>query len=337
MAILKGFDFQSILDGPFADYLNVTVPYGRGEELRNSLLPLLDDLGAHEEGSEGIFQFFSIRARGSQVSQYPDGVLKLKRRGQVLVISASGGVLRRMRDRGLYGDYLSILGAFPHRVSMLHATADYLSQSPPESVLSVKAAAMAGELALTRKKLQPGQCRYLLGTDAQGNETGTAYLGQRSNADVWAKIYDKRHERVCAGFPDPGPIVRVEIAIHSDVGASLRDAMDPRDIFFHFAGRTLVAAPPDFSGWESHAEGYSLEPRPEKSLFWRLEGMFDHPFLGRLGSMAMMVHQEQAAAVIGRRVVKAGEKLDKLLASREHSSLETTQTGANDGSKAANC
>lgn len=305
MSILRCFPYQSMVGRPFTDYLNVTLPWDHADELRASLVPLLEALGAFEESQPGEFRFYDVRIDKGKLVPVPDGVLKLKRRGRVLLVSASGAVLRRLRDRGMFPEYLSVLATYPHRVSMLHATADYLVASPPDVIGQVKLAASSGDLALTRKKLLPAQCNYLLGSDIDGRETGTAYLGQRANADVWAKVYDKRHERLSRGYADPGSLVRVEVAIQSDVGATLRDALEPGDLFFHFAGRTMVEVPVEFSGWSPHGEGYVLGERRERTLFERMESLIENSLdIVKLGSIAIALYGEKAADVIGRKVVQ---------------------------------
>ena len=182
------------------------------------------------------------------------------------IVSTSGGILRLLREKGRFLDYLAVIGSFPYRVTMLHVTADYLCASVPAVVAAVKMAALSGSLSLTRKSLQPSHCSYLGGIDVDGHETGTVYLGKRENADVWAKVYDKRHERLSRGFADPGSLLRVEVALQSDVGVTLRDVHQPADVFFQYAGKSLVAVPDGFAGWQSHAEGFVLPPRPSALL-----------------------------------------------------------------------
>lgn len=313
MAILRCFPWESMSGEPFADYLNVTTPRENEEGMREALVPLLDAAGTFEEVQPGRFQFYDVKFERGKLVPIPDGAIHFKRRGAVSVVSASGAVLRRFRMRNLFAEYLAVLASFPHRVSMLHVTADYLVPSPPDVVAEVKKAAQSGALALTRKKLLPSQCTYLLGADVDGKETGTVYLGQRSNADVWAKIYDKRHERLSRGYADPGSLVRVEVAVQSDVGATLRDVAQPRDIFFHFAGRSLVIAPPEFSGWVAHGEGYVLGERRERTLFERMESLISNSLdVARLGAMALVLYGDtpEGASAIGRKVLRRGGSLD---------------------------
>lgn len=310
MSILRCFSDGSMLGSPFTDYLNVTTPVDNADAVRAAVVPLVESLGSFEEIEGEGFKFFDVRLVNGKVQLVPDGMLKIKPRGKVLVVSASGAVLRRLRERSLFPEYLAVLGSFPHRVSMLHATADYHVASPPAVIAQVKQAASAGELSLTRKRLLPSHCTYLLGADCDGLETGTVYLGNKANADVWAKVYDKRHERLSRGYAEPGSIVRVEVAVQSDAGATLRDALNPRDLFYHFAGRSLVEVPPDFSGWSAHGEGYVLGERRERTLFERMDALIEHSVdVAKVGAMAIVLYGDMAVQVIGRKVVQRGASM----------------------------
>lgn len=249
---------------PFTDYLNITTPKGNGDVIFNQLRPILDSLGCSEV-IEGLFQLPSKL-----------GTFKRSVRGQVSVFSVSGGFLEALRVNGLYGDYLVIFSGFEHRVSMLHATVDYRLDSP-EVLEAVYQMASSGRLQLTRKALNPLHVSRLTGKNSEGIDTGTVYLGSRKNSDVWAKVYDKRQERLAKGFDDVGPMLRIEIAVQSDVGATLRDASKPHDIFYHFASRSLVEPPKNFKGWESHGSGFTLEKRTDNFTTWeRLWGIVSH-------------------------------------------------------------
>ncbi len=305
MSILRFFSWESMVGEPFADFLNVTTPRDNEEAVRAAVVPLLEAAGSFVEESPGRFRFFDVRISDGKAVTVPDGTFAIKRKGSVVILSASGAVLRRFRMRNIFAEYLAVLASFPHRVSMLHVTADYLAPSPPEVIAQVKQAAQAGDLALTRKKLSPSHCTYLLGADIDGKETGTVYLGNRANADVWAKVYDKRHERLCRGYADPGSLVRVEVAVQSDVGATLRDAAQPRDIFFHFAGKSIVSVPPEFAGWQPHGEGFVLGERRERTLFERMESLIENSLdIVKLGTIAVVLYGDRAADVIGRKVVQ---------------------------------
>lgn len=244
MSILLPLPSTSMIGDPFADYLNVTVPLDFVYPLTEELRPLLDVLGV-SEAVEGVYSLPDKR-----------GTVKVSKRGKVGIFSASGGFLTVLRDTGHFHHYLAALSSFPHRVSMLHATQDYVVASPPAVVQEVKRLGQAGELGLTRKRIEPDRVKAILALNIDGQETGTVYLGHRANADVWAKVYDKRHERLSRGLSDPGSIVRVEIAVQSDVGATLRDVADPASIFFNFASRSLAQVPDGVPDWLPYGEGY---------------------------------------------------------------------------------
>jgi hypothetical protein len=184
---------------------------------------------------------------------------------------------------------------------MLHATQDYHCLSTSASILAVKASGISGDLALSRKRLLPSQIRSLLQVNAEGLETGTIYLGNRANADVWAKVYDKREERKARGGSDPGPVVRVEIAVQSDVGATLRDAFNPESLFFHFAGRTLVQSPPDLPEWVAHGDGFLCSPRVERTLPERMDRLLSFSMdIQKLLGLAKEAYGSKAGDVLAR-------------------------------------
>lgn len=305
MSIVERLSSSSMVGRPFTDYLNVSVPLESSDGLREAVLSVLEATGQFQETLPGLFQFYELGVRKGLLTPVPLGTVKIGHRGRVATLSASGSILRLLREKGLYADYLSTIAAFPHRVTMLHATADFLVPDVPAAVQAVKTAAYAGELMLTRKRIQPNQCQHVFGVDVDGKETGTIYLGQRANADVWAKVYDKRHERLCRGYSDPGSLCRVEVAVMSGAGATLRDAQDPYDVFFNFAGRSLVEAPVEFAGWQPHGEGYVLGERRERTLFERFENLISNSLdIRRLAEMAVQLYgREVAPQALGRKVV----------------------------------
>lgn len=291
---------RSIICNPFCDYLNVTSPKDNGDLIMDALKPLLDALGASEV-AEGIYKY-----------DLKGGTFKYSKRGQVVIFSASGGFLQTLRERGFFGDYLSALASFPHRVSMLHATVDFLVE-PSEIVQRVKRLGQEGEIALTRKSIPPKFVHSLLSLNAAGVETGTVYLGNRKNADVWAKVYDKQHERLSKGFDDPGAILRVEIAVQSDVGATLRDAFNPLALFYNFASTSLVEPPLDVPVWSANGEGFVLDEKPsnltyEQRLKSILEGSLD---VSRLLRVATEGFGNEAASVLSALIVQRFAMVEK--------------------------
>lgn len=300
MASLTCFPAGSMLADPFADYLNVTVSKGDGPAVRLRLVELLDYLGPKREEPADVFRLFSVRNGAASSSV---GSVRFGARGQVATISTSGGVLSLLRAAGMLDEWLSAIAEVPHRVSLLHATADYVVSSPPSVIQEVKAAASAGSLALTRKRIMSQHVKFYMGLSADGQETGTVYLGKRENADVWAKIYDKRQERLDRGFSDPGSLVRVEVSVQSDVGATLRDVANPGPLFFYFAGRSLVEVPSGTPAWSAHGEGYAVGPRVVRPVVARLERLLEDSLdVGRLVELAREAYGAEAGRVLGRMV-----------------------------------
>lgn len=308
MTILSVLPYSSRIGEPFCDFLNVTTPSDYGAEATRRVLPIVESLGFIEGCGEGVYRLLGKDSK-------PCGSFKVKNRGKVAVFSASGGVLSCLRSVGLLDAFLTEFAVLPHRVSMLHATLDYLDIDPPGRIRAVDAAGHAGDLALSRKRLLPKHVSSLLSANSAGDKTGTVYLGNRANADVWAKVYDKQHERLSRGFADPGPLVRVEVAVQSDMGATLKDASDPAALFFHFAGRSLVQQPPGFAGWVAGGEGYVLAPRVEVLPLQRLDRLLDFsPDVSRVVDIAIEAYGEKAGDVLARLF---REKAEARLARRD--------------------
>lgn len=293
MSIVPPLSYRSSVCSPFTDYLNVTTPRDNGELVLGELRPLLDALGASEV-SDGLF---ALPDKG--------GTFKMHFRQRVAVLGASGGFLSSLRSNEMYAEYLRILSGHSHRVSMLHATVDFMVDAP-EVVQQVEALGHAGGLALTRKAIQPQQIHALLSLGQDGRRTGTLYLGNRKNSDVWAKLYDKQHERLSKGLPDPGPLARLEIAVQSDIGATLRDAFDPSALFWHFASRSLVDPPPDAPQWQPYGEGFTLTP-PALNLtgIQRLKAILEYsPDVSRLVKIAREEYGDEGGEVLAGLVRK---------------------------------
>lgn len=277
---------QSLCE-PFVDYLNISSPKDNLQALVNALKPILDALGMSEV-IEGLYRLPDAK-----------GTFKAHTKGKVAIFGASGQFLDRLRSKGLFNHYLAEFANFDHRISMMHVTADYRVDSP-KYLSKLFDSAQKGRILLTRKSINPLHVTKLLGRNLEGADTGTVYLGNRSNSDVWAKVYDKRQERLAKGFDDPLPMLRVEIAVQSDVNATLRDASLPSEIFYHFAGRSLVQKPDGLSGWEPHAQGFvippsSYEPTPHERLTQIVENSCD---ISRLFELAHVSYADDALAEI---------------------------------------
>lgn len=241
---------------PFCDYVNITTPKENIEPILKQLLPFLDVIGALQ-AIEGLFL---VANKG--------GAFKIYEKGGVGVCSFSGGILERLRANNMLAQVLFVFSEFPHNVSMLHATVDYAIPAP-KYLGKIYDLANQGLISLSRKVLSRKSVLKIFGMDDEGNETGTLYLGDKKNHDIWAKVYDKRKERMDKGFDDTGPLTRIEMAFQTDVGATLKDVQNPHDLFYQYASKSLVKAPKGFKGWVSHALPFSLDRKVEDLTTWQ--------------------------------------------------------------------
>lgn len=249
---------------PFADYANITVAKDDAASLLVGLTPMLDMFGCSQV-CEGLYSMPN-----------KSGTLKITQRQAIATFSMSGQFLANLRSNKVLDDFLFVFSDYSHNVSMLHATVDF-NVDAPEVLQDVYSLATSGLFYLSRKAMNPKHVTKFMGLDLDGRETGTVNLGYKANYDIWAKVYDKRHERLSKGFPDCGNMLRVEIALQSDVGASLRDISNPHDIFYQFASKSLVEAPKGFLGWQSFAGGLSIERKNNDLTTWeRLWGIIQH-------------------------------------------------------------
>lgn len=239
---------------PATDWVSVSLP-------SDSVLPVLDDLRSIVSAAPGVSAF----PVGDGWLFPSGGLLQVRSRsGAFSTISFSGAVLASLRAAGLYGDCLRVLGSEPHRLTRLDVALDVLVHAPP-CLQGLYGRAVRGEFSLTRKSFDPDRhiSRYL-GPGPGGEETGTVYLGTRF-AEVKARVYDKRKERISKGCADPGPWLRAELGVTGKMGVSLKDAWEPAPVFWHFMESALqgvIERPGGVPCWKPGGEGFCLPPRP---------------------------------------------------------------------------
>lgn len=291
-------NFSSCLSEPFVDYLNITSPKDNQDLILSALRPYFSACGMSEV-IEGLFRM----SDGS-------GTAKVFNRSGVVVFGCSGAFLARLREVGLYNQFLAEFSEFEHRISMMHVTCDFSVVSPPVlKKLSKKA--FSGSISLTRKSISKQHVNFVQSLNPDGAVTGTVYLGNRANSDVWAKVYDKRAEVFSRSGVDGDERLRVEIAVQSDVGATLRDASLPRDLFYHFAGRSLVSVPSDVRAWSPHSEGFSLPVKPEFTVHERLKNIVDFSIdLERAYSLAVSEYGSDASFELLRIIQRRFERIE---------------------------
>lgn len=233
---------------PFCDYLSVTVPADNCKDFRYELTCFLSMHGAHKD-DRGIFRFLDCR-----------GSVVLGKRGKVLTAGFSGSVLSHLRDFGLYGELLLLLSNRPHRVTRLDAALDVYGEGVADKITALYLKAKRGGIRFTRKALDPAKAvRKLWGPDDRGIETGTLYLGKSGVHEVYAKVYDKRWQRCQVWGMDSPDCLRYEITVSGKMGPTLRDAADPTQLFWHFAGGPLLPAPANVAPWHGYGEGFKVD------------------------------------------------------------------------------
>lgn len=256
---------------PSADWVSVSFPAGLASLVLDALRPVVSDISGVSAMSTGNGWVFPsgglIQARSRSGSP-------------VAVISASGTALAVLRSVRAYTDYLRVLSSDVHRLTRLDVALDVLVDAPP--LLEVLySRAKAGGVSLTRKALDP--VRHVSrwqSPDSAGLDTGTVYLGGKT-AEVRARVYDKRLERLVSGLPDPGPWLRAELTVTSAMGISLKDAWEPAPVFWHFMAGVLegvVTRPSAVPAWVPGGDsvGFALPPRPVLDPMQRLERRLEH-------------------------------------------------------------
>lgn len=226
------------------DYLNVTVPEDHSQPVESSLLGVVSAVGA-TAAYEGLYRLLE------------GGTFKAASKRGFRLYSASGGFLAALRGYGLMNSYLSSFVGYPHNVSMLHIAHDVPGDSPRELRRVLRQARSSSGVRLTRKKLSPSkQVKSIMSLDDKGRETGTVYLGTRKS-EVWAKVYDKRHERLQNAGVETPATTRYELSVSGKAGASLRDVDSPEAMFWHFMSEVLDR-PEGVADWCPAGEGFSL-------------------------------------------------------------------------------
>lgn len=234
------------------DWSSVSMGRDSGERVWAELPALLVEAG------------FSVEA--PDMLRVGDGVARRQSRALVDVFSVSGVALSRLRVRGLFADYLSLLASEPHRLTRSHLTLDVPMRSDEETageLLSRYERARSGVCRIGRKKIPSHRVSRVWGPNFQGVETGTVYLNDhQKGVSYGAALYDKRWERLKKGRPDPGPTLRVELKLGSDAGLSLRDLHEPAGAFYHYAVPDLVPSPGFVASWHPRPhDGFPLRRR----------------------------------------------------------------------------
>ena len=247
---------------PFCDFLSMTFPSaGDGApSIVQTVLLFLVELSVTEV-SAGVYELGSY-----------GGTIMSKRRGQVWVLSFTGSALRSIREGGLLKELVMLLHDVPHRVTRLDASCDYATYAPAY-LGRLYYRTRRNSITLGRKVVWARDIEAHFSNNAKGERTGTLYLGGR-NAEVRACVYDKQHERVSKGFPDPGELLRIEIRLRSQVECSVFDALSPERVYYHYAAPELVSLPDSVRPWEANGQGFSLpEQQAHSTPYQRMKSL----------------------------------------------------------------
>ena len=259
----------------FCDFVGVTFDQSSWPDVRQGIEPCLQSIGAQVDYDD----------EGSTLWRSGDGTIKAKRYGTVMSLGASGVACAALRFANVFGNYLAAIGATPHTVTRLDASRDVQEDTPPVIDAIVAKSVAPDGLSLTRKRVHPRDVTRLVARRHDGLDTGTCYVGSR-NAEVRAAVYDKREERMTRGLADVGPLTRYELRLKSGVGVTLRDALEPTNVFWHFMSPAILPTPADVVPWVSNAIGFQVDwpspPLPAERLRRRVQASADVAALLRL-------------------------------------------------------
>lgn len=260
----------------FCDYLSVT--YSPVASMVDEARLWLLNAGAYTSYSEG-------RKHSLRFPQCSDGLVHLEESAAWARVSASGQILSHLRSHSLYDEFLSLLADEPHRVTRLDAALD-VPFDGADVVPALYRSFLNGSARLSHKPLPVTVNLRLRPSDLR--ETGTLYIGTRGKAKITAAVYDKAFERFDKhGLVIP-PTTRYELRF-AGIDCSLRDAADPRALFWKYASPGLLSIPPGYDppAWVSGDNSYDWSyqrsaPTSDQRLSYRVETSLDLHDLARL-------------------------------------------------------
>lgn len=225
---------------PFCDWLDITAPPAEEDRLSRSLGSILCAAGA-EKVDDGYY-----RMNG--------GTVKLGLKYRVFRASVSGSAIRLLEVQGLWGTFLSEIGDGPHRVTRLDAAID-LPLDGADALAALRLEYPRGQVRISQR---PVRVTEMTCVRADGRTTGTWYAGHRSGAEVTCRVYDKAQQLLDTRGEVIPPRTRVELTVRK--GSTLRDAMEPARIFWHYIAPSILKPPVGVPEWSSGwAEGWTMD------------------------------------------------------------------------------
>jgi len=187
-----------------------------------------------------LFPVLFSDGKGCTKYRVGNGVLSLECKRGFHRASVSGGVIRELEGKGLFRDYVNVLGSVGHNVTRIDAAVDVYRDAP--SVLRGLECRYPDDLfSFGRKSLRV--MRVYSARDPDRALTGTWYVGHRSKARVTARVYDKQFEALEKRGEILPPTTRYELTFKKDYHCSLYDALMPESLFYTHASPKLLSAP----------------------------------------------------------------------------------------------
>lgn len=231
----------------FCDALSVT--YHPDDSCLSDCLPFLESIG------------FNISYSSDDVVMLHADVntfARLETKSTFHKVEVKGSALELLRSSGMFSAFLGLLGSCNHTVTRIDAALDVAKDFP--SVLhGIRTRFPDGYCRVSRKK---GKITELLEPrDSDGKRSGTLYVGSKNGrARKFARIYDKQLESLVKRGELVEPRTRYEFVIREDV--TLRDALEPSGLFWHYMGIDLLKRPSDAPEWRKGASyGWHMEKR----------------------------------------------------------------------------
>lgn len=212
---------------------------------------------------------FYDRKTGHKVFRVGSGTLKLERKEKFERASASGAVVHEFRSKGIFRDYVNLVGSVPHKVTRLDAALDVYTDAPPV-LRALETRYPDDRFRFGRKALKV--TRLYSARESDQALTGTWYVGHRSSARVTARVYDKAQEALDKRAERLEPTTRYELTFAKDYGCSLFDVLNPRSLFYSHAAERLLPSDGYYEPWESRGcVPWTSEPRDTMMTLQRFE------------------------------------------------------------------
>ena len=227
-------------DRVFCDYLSVTYAPDNVPDLEVGRLFLDSGMSPTPAVRPGVVGY-----------SFGGSVATVRKSGHWAKIEAPGQVLAHLRAQRQFLDYLSLLSESPHRVTRLDAALDVAEDFP--QVRRRLHAQYPGMMANLGRKVV--KCSELVGPRADGQISGTYYVGRRGSTQTLLRVYDKMKEAADKRGQVLAATTRYEVEVGRKMGATLRDAAEPASLFYHVASPGFLERPPGVPPWESRAVG----------------------------------------------------------------------------------